>query len=111
MRSFFFVAALLAALGIALPAAAERFILNPGSVTKVPTCTSGGGSSVTVQPGSYILTVNTGDIALCYAATCATGGATLVAGTQIRVYFNGPQAVSCRSDQAGAAEFLKADLG
>jgi len=111
MRSILLFVAFMAALAFALPASAERYVLYPHLVTKVPTCSSGGGSSVSVPRGSYILTVSVGDVALCYAATCTTGGATLVAGTQIPVFFNGSQTVSCRSSSSGAVEFVRADRG
>jgi len=113
MRLAFFFAALTAALGIAAPAAADRYVINLGAATiAVPTCGSGGGSAVTLPAGAYILQVSGEDAALCQAATCASGGVTFVVGTQIPIWNETERSVSCRSTGGTAlVQFIKADRG
>lgn len=108
MRFLFHLAAFAAALGIAVPAGADAFKLT-GSVTAVPTCASGGGSSVSVPRGEYILTVTTADANVCLAATCVTGGMALAVGTQIPISIHADRSVSCRSDAGGVVQFLVAE--
>jgi hypothetical protein len=60
-------------------------------------CAAAGSASQTVTANTYLLRVTDADVWLCYAATCASGGERLQAGT-VMPFNVGPSSVmSCRS--------------
>lgn len=104
MRKSVSLAALgaVAALVCALPAAASDFQLDPANTISVPTCSSGGGSSVSVTGGWYEVHVDSETANVCYAATCATGGMARRVGNH-GVSYIPSGSISCRSTASSAA--------
>lgn len=60
-------------------------------------CASGGSASQTVAGGTYFTRIIGEDVWVCYAATCATGGEVIPAGTVLMLTIAAGTTVSCRS--------------
>lgn len=105
MKKILLALCLLLVAGVAY---ADVFVLFPGSTITVPTCASGGGTSTTLTAGYYEVHVDTGTVAVCYAATCASGGMTRVVGNHGATYIAADTSVSCRSAASGVVQFVPA---
>ncbi len=108
MRKRFLSAAIVAAsiLVCAPPASADEYILDPSKAITLPTCAAGGGASVAVPAGLYLLIGAGEEGRICFAGTCATGGMIVHVGTRDLVYMRRDGLASCRSTNAIAVHQL-----
>lgn len=102
MRRFLLPLLLLFTACLTVPQAAPAKPLNVITATQLSKVCPANGTTdpaVTLTLGvtSWLLTVHVNEIFVCRAATCASGGVRLVAGSQIEFDFHGTSAVSCRS--------------
>ncbi len=71
-------------------------------------CTAGGSAAQSLTAGTYMLTVLTEPVTICYAATCAAGGRTLPANSIVTIKVAATTSVSCRSaGSTGDLEYTK----
>lgn len=90
-------------LAISGPAVAGStgYQLNPAVLFELVDCASGGSAAMFVTPGQYVMRVTDADVFVCYAATCASGGARFPVGTVMGLQVGGTngnaQVMSCRS--------------
>lgn len=108
VRSIFLTAMICST--VALAAGLSFLQLNPAQRFEIDLCASGGSSSVSVTPGTYLMRITGADTSVCYAATCASGGEPFPAGTIIGITIGAAtgganQAMSCRSS-ASTGNFI-----
>ena len=91
------VLALVVLAGAAL--AAGGVPLNPNKRYELTDCAAGGSSSISVDPGTYLMRITDADVFVCYAGTCASGGEKFPMGTVMQLTTLGTTAttMSCRS--------------